>query len=121
MPDSKLKYQQLLVYAKQLPPLPPEMHTEEHKVRGCVSQVSSSGQQLAPQIRQTRLSSTCEQVWVVPTLRADGTIYWAADSDSALTKVLLALHSCLAQASLCAHCCSASLFSPLGHQAGGER
>ena len=39
MPDSKLKYQQLLQYAKQLPPLPADMHTEEHKVRGCVSQV----------------------------------------------------------------------------------
>ena len=42
MPDSKLKYQQLLQYAKQLPPLPADLHTEEHKVRGCVSQVWSA-------------------------------------------------------------------------------
>lgn len=29
----------------------------------------------------------CMQVWVVPELRADGKIYWRADSDSQLTKV----------------------------------
>lgn len=27
------------------------------------------------------------QVWVVPELRADGKVYWRADSDSQLTKV----------------------------------
>lgn len=27
------------------------------------------------------------QVWVVPEMRADGLIYWRADSDSQLTKV----------------------------------
>lgn len=27
------------------------------------------------------------QVWVVPTLKDDGKIYWKADSDSQLTKV----------------------------------
>ena len=31
------------------------------------------------------------QVWVKPELRADGLIYWSADSDSALTKGLAAL------------------------------
>ena len=39
MPDPKLKYQQLLSYAKKLPPLPAEEHTDDNKVRGCVSQV----------------------------------------------------------------------------------
>jgi hypothetical protein len=32
-----------------------------------------------------------EQVWVVPELRADGRVYWQADSDSQLTKGLAAL------------------------------
>ena len=31
------------------------------------------------------------QVWVKPELRADGRIYWSADSDSQLTKGLAAL------------------------------
>ncbi len=39
VPDPKLKYQQLLSYAKKLPPLPAEEHTDDNKVRGCVSQV----------------------------------------------------------------------------------
>ena len=33
------------------------------------------------------MTGTVWQVWVVPTLKGDGAIYWAADSDSALTKV----------------------------------
>lgn len=41
VPDPKLKYQQLLAYGKKLPPLPAEDHTEDNKVRGCVSQVST--------------------------------------------------------------------------------
>lgn len=41
MPDAKLKYQQLLSYGKKLPPMPQEDHTDENKVRGCVSQVWS--------------------------------------------------------------------------------
>jgi sulfur transfer protein SufE len=41
VPDAKLKYQQLLAYGKKLGPLPPEDHTEDNKVRGCVSQVCS--------------------------------------------------------------------------------
>jgi sulfur transfer protein SufE len=40
VPDPKLKYQQLLAYGKKLPPMPAEDHTEDNKVRGCVSQVS---------------------------------------------------------------------------------
>ena len=39
VPDPKLKYQQLLAYGKKLPPMPQEDHTDENKVRGCVSQV----------------------------------------------------------------------------------
>lgn len=39
VPDPKLKYQQLLSYAKKLPPLPAEEHNDDNKVRGCVSQV----------------------------------------------------------------------------------
>lgn len=41
VPDPKLKYQQLLAYGKKLPPMPQEDHTDENKVRGCVSQVNS--------------------------------------------------------------------------------
>ncbi|BDA43403.1 probable BolA-like protein 1 at C-terminar half [Coccomyxa sp. Obi] len=67
VPDPKLKYQQLLAYGKKLPPMPAEDHTDDNKVRGCVS-----------------------QVWVKPELR-DGKVYWKADSDSVLTKGLAAL------------------------------
>ncbi|CAK0780542.1 hypothetical protein CVIRNUC_005087 [Coccomyxa viridis] len=67
VPDPKLKYQQLLAYGKKLPKMPQEDHTDENKVRGCVS-----------------------QVWVKPEVR-DGKVYWLADSDSALTKGLAAL------------------------------
>ena len=37
--DPKAKYQQLMFYAKKLPPMAKELHTEGNKVRGCVSQV----------------------------------------------------------------------------------
>lgn len=39
MPDPKIKYQQLLFYAKKLKPMAAALHTEENKVQGCVSQV----------------------------------------------------------------------------------
>jgi len=68
VPDPKIKYAQLLAYGKKLAPLPPAEHTDARKVRGCVS-----------------------QVWLVPEVRTDGTLHWAADSDSALTKGLAAL------------------------------
>ena len=42
VPDPKLKYQQLLAYGKKLPRMPQEDHTDENKVRGCVSQVGCS-------------------------------------------------------------------------------
>ena len=42
VPDPKLKYQQLLAYGKKLPKMAQEDHTDENKVRGCVSQVGCS-------------------------------------------------------------------------------
>eukprot|EP00887_Chlorella_sp_A99_P004328 scaffold15.g4328.t1 len=68
VPDPMARYKQLLFYATKLEKLPVELHTKENKVQGCVS-----------------------QVWVVPELRADGRVYWKADSDSQLTKGLAAL------------------------------
>lgn len=68
VPDPMARYKQLLFYATKLAPLPAEDHVPANKVEGCVS-----------------------QVWVVPELRADGKIYWRADSDSQLTKGLAAL------------------------------
>ncbi|KAK9822440.1 hypothetical protein WJX74_009422 [Apatococcus lobatus] len=68
VPDPKLKYQQLLLFAKKLPPLDKRFQTDENKVRGCVS-----------------------QVWMVPELKDDQLVYWKADSDSQLTKGLAAL------------------------------
>lgn len=40
VPDAKIKYQQLLFLGKKLPPLSSSQHTDENKVRGCVSQVT---------------------------------------------------------------------------------
>jgi len=68
VPDPMARYKQLLFYATKLEKLPEELHTTSNKVEGCVS-----------------------QVWVVPELRADGRVYWRADSDSQLTKGLAAL------------------------------
>ncbi|GFR48951.1 hypothetical protein Agub_g10965 [Astrephomene gubernaculifera] len=68
VPDPMARYKQLLFYATKLAPLPAADHLPSNKVEGCVS-----------------------QVWVVPELRADGRIYWRADSDSQLTKGLAAL------------------------------
>lgn len=42
VPDPKVKYQQLLFYAKKLKPLAAQLHTNENKVQGCVSQVRYS-------------------------------------------------------------------------------
>lgn len=39
VPDAKIKYQQLLFLAKKLSPMPAAEHTEDNKVKGCVSQV----------------------------------------------------------------------------------
>ncbi|KAL3137837.1 hypothetical protein ABBQ38_005090 [Trebouxia sp. C0009 RCD-2024] len=67
VPDPKIKYQQLLFYAKKLKPMAAALHTDANKVQGCVS-----------------------QVWVHPRVEG-GQIFWEADSDSALTKGLAAL------------------------------
>ncbi len=39
VPDARERYKQLLYYAKKLPPMPTEEHTDDNKVKGCVSQV----------------------------------------------------------------------------------
>lgn len=66
----KAKYQQLLHYASQLPPLHPRFKDDRHRVRGCVS-----------------------QVWIraFPDPSDPAAVRFEADSDSALTKGLCAL------------------------------
>ncbi|XP_078443518.1 sufE-like protein 1, chloroplastic/mitochondrial [Wolffia australiana] len=68
--DPKAKYQQLLHYGGRLPRLDPRFKTDEHRVRGCVS-----------------------QVWVraFPDPIDPSAVRFEADSDSALTKGLAAL------------------------------
>ena len=68
VPDPMQRYKQLLYFAQKLPELPGEARVDDNKVPGCVS-----------------------QVWVVAELRDDGLMYYAADSDSQLTKGLAAL------------------------------
>lgn len=65
--DPKRRYEYVLWLAKKLQPFPEELRTEEHKVKGCVS-----------------------QVYVVGELQ-NGTLHWQGDSDAAITKGLLAL------------------------------
>uniref|UniRef100_A0A1D1Z5M2 SufE-like protein, chloroplastic n=1 Tax=Anthurium amnicola TaxID=1678845 RepID=A0A1D1Z5M2_9ARAE len=68
--DPKAKYQQLLHYGGKLPPFDPRYKTDEHRVRGCVS-----------------------QVWVRAFVDPGdpAAVRFEADSDSALTKGLAAL------------------------------
>ncbi|XP_010942542.1 sufE-like protein 1, chloroplastic/mitochondrial [Elaeis guineensis] len=68
--EPKAKYQQLLHYGAQLPPLDLRFKTDDHRVRGCVS-----------------------QVWVRAFRDPDDptAVRFEADSDSALTKGLAAL------------------------------
>lgn len=49
------------------------------------------GDHMSPSFSSNSDSLMLPQVWVVPELRADGRIYWRADSDSQLTKGLAAL------------------------------
>jgi cysteine desulfuration protein SufE len=65
--DPRRRYEYVLWLAKKLQPFPDELRTEEHKVKGCVS-----------------------QVYVVGELQ-NGTLHWRGDSDAAITKGLLAL------------------------------
>ncbi len=65
--DPKRRYEYVLWLAKKLQPFPEELRTDEHKVKGCVS-----------------------QVYVVGELQ-NGTLHWQGDSDAAITKGLLAL------------------------------
>ncbi|MBD2576418.1 SufE family protein [Oscillatoria sp. FACHB-1406] len=64
--DPKLRYQQLLSYAKKLQPLPEEDKVPENKVKGCVSQVY--------------ISARIE----------DGKVVYSGDSDAQLVKGLVA-------------------------------
>ena len=65
--DPKRRYEYVLWLAKKLQPLPEELRSDDHKVKGCVS-----------------------QVYVVAELH-DGKLHWRGDSDAAITKGLLAL------------------------------
>ena len=64
--NPKQKYEQLLWYAKKLPPMPESAKTEENKVKGCVS-----------------------QVYITANLE-DGKVCYQGDSDAQLVKGLVA-------------------------------
>lgn len=64
--NPKQKYEQLLWYAKKLPPMPESGKTEENKVKGCVS-----------------------QVYITADLQ-DGKVCYQGDSDAQLVKGLVA-------------------------------
>ena len=65
--DPKRRYEYVLWLAKRLEPLPADLRDEEHKVRGCVSQVYVIGELV------------------------EGGMHWRGDSDAQITKGLLAL------------------------------
>lgn len=68
VPDVKMRYQQLLFYARKLPDVDPALKTDENRVRGCTSVVH-----------------------VKVTLDNEGKISMLADSDAQLTKGLVAM------------------------------
>ncbi len=61
------KYRYIIDLGEKLPPLAPEFHTEEWKVRGCQS-----------------------QVWLVPH-RQEDRLWFEGDSDAAIVKGLIAI------------------------------
>ena len=65
--DPRKRYEYVLWLAKKLPSMPPELQTEERKVKGCVSQVFIASELV------------------------DGRLHWQGDSDALITKGLLAL------------------------------
>ena len=65
--DPRKRYEYVLWLAKKLPSMPPELQTEERKVKGCVS-----------------------QVFIASDL-VEGRLHWQGDSDALITKGLLAL------------------------------
>ena len=65
--DPRKRYEYVLWLAKKLPSMPPELQTEERKVKGCVSQVFIASELV------------------------DGRLNWQGDSDALITKGLLAL------------------------------
>ena len=62
------RYRLLIDMGRALPPMDAALKTEATKVRGCAS-----------------------QVWLFPTRDADGRLHFAADSDAAIVKGLVAL------------------------------
>jgi cysteine desulfuration protein SufE len=65
--DWEDRYRLIIQLGQALPPMDAALKTDANKVRGCAS-----------------------QVWLHPTL-ADGTLHFAADSDAAIVKGLVAL------------------------------
>ena len=62
------RYRLLIDLGRALPPMPEQLKTEATRVRGCAS-----------------------QVWLYPRSDADGRLHFAADSDAAIVKGLVAL------------------------------
>jgi cysteine desulfuration protein SufE len=62
------RYEYIIDLGRKLPPFPPALQTDAHKVRGCMS-----------------------QVWLVPGQTPDGRFTFAADSDSVIVKGLIAV------------------------------
>jgi cysteine desulfuration protein SufE len=70
--DWEDRYRYIIDLGRKLPAFPPELQTEDHKVRGCMS-----------------------QVWLVPGHGKDGAFAFAADSDAHIVKGLVAILSIL--------------------------
>ncbi|KAK1316601.1 hypothetical protein QJS10_CPA05g02092 [Acorus calamus] len=75
--DPRAKYEQLLHYARTLPPMDPSLKTDRDKVRGCVSQVWVH----ARAISDAEVAASSESVRV----------RFEADSDAVITKGLASL------------------------------